>query len=434
MSGWTVADDTIFALSSGALPAGVAVVRLSGSAAADTLIGLAGRLPKPRRISLAELHGRSGDLLDRALILWLPGPHTVTGEDMAELHLHGGRAVVAGVLAALAARSGLRQAEAGEFTRRAFANGRVDLAEAEGLADLLDAETDAQRRQALRLVEGGLGKLIARWQNGLLALAAGVEAAIEFGEDEEDVPPLTAGQSDALAGLMGEIEEALAQPPAERLRDGLRIVLAGPVNAGKSSLINALSGREVAITAPVEGTTRDLIEAPVVLDGIPCILIDAAGLRTTEDPIERIGVDRARGAMDRADLILWLGEPAECPATNRAIRIHARADLPGRALIPSGADIAVSVVTGKGMTELRSLIAEHASRLLPAEDTVPLNLRHRHLLGNALDELRAGAGVGDPVLLAEHLRAARSAFDRITGRAGVEDMLDALFGRFCIGK
>jgi len=385
-------------------------------------------------MKLAELRDPDGDLLDRAFVLWLPGPGTVTGEDMAELHLHGGRAVVAAMLAILAAEPGLRQAEAGEFTRRAFANGRLDLAEAEGLADLLEAETEAQRRQALRLIEGGLGKLVTGWRDSLLGLAAAVEAAIEFGDDEEDVPPLSAAQQVALAGLIDAIGVALAQPPAERLRDGIRIVLAGPVNCGKSSLINILAGREVAITAPVEGTTRDLIEAPVVLDGIPCVLIDAAGLRPTEDPIEQIGVARARTAMDNADLVLWLGPPDQCPVSSQVLLVHARADLPSRKIAPPDADVAVSAFTGEGIEKLRALIAERALHLLPAEGAVALNLRHRQTLRRAWEDLREGSRVSDPILLAEHLRSARLAFDQITGRAGVEDMLDTLFGRFCIGK
>ena len=277
--------DTIFALSSGALPAGIGVVRVSGPNAAQALEKLAGILPEARRAMSATLRWQ-GDMLDLALILWLPGPGTATGEDIAELHLHGGRAVVASVLDALGRQPGLRLAEPGEFTRRAFSNGKLDLAQAEGLADLLAAETEAQRRQALRQAEGGLGKLVGSWRERLLGLAARVEAAIEFAEDEDDVPALAPADLTGVAMLTVEMEAALSQPPAERLRDGVRIVVAGPTNAGKSSLINILAGREAAIASPIAGTTRDLIEIPVSIAGMPCLLIDSAGLREAGGQIE----------------------------------------------------------------------------------------------------------------------------------------------------
>jgi tRNA modification GTPase len=425
------ARETIFALSSGALPAGIAVVRASGPCAGEALRALAGRLPEPRRASAAILRDDGGQQLDRALILWLPGPGTATGEDIAEFHLHGGRAVVAAVLAALGRLDGLRMAEPGEFTRRAFLNGRLDLAQAEGLADLLAAETEAQRRQALRLAEGGLGRLVGLWRERLLDLAARVEAAIEFAEDEDDVPTLRQAELDALRDLGSELEEALARPPAERLRDGVRIVVAGPTNAGKSSLINSLSGREAAIASPIAGTTRDLIEVPVVIGGMPCLLIDSAGLRASGGQIEQIGMARARAAIDAADLILWLGTPEECPDRARAILVHAKADL---ARAPYGVDVATSTVSTGGMDDLRRLLEARVAALLPPADAVALNARHRERIADAHREIAAAWRQDDLLLTAEHLRAARLALDRISGRAGVEEMLDALFGRFCVGK
>lgn len=425
------ARDTIFALSSGALPAGIAVVRVSGPRAADALRALAGRVPDARRAVTATLRDAAGEHLDRALVLWLPGPATATGEDIAEFHLHGGRAVVAAVLRALGDLHDLRMAEPGEFTRRAFSNGRLDLAQAEGLADLLNAETEAQRRQALRLAEGGLGRLISGWRDRLLGLAARVEAAIEFAEDEDDVPALEVSALIDLARLAGEMQAAIDQPPAERLRDGVRIVVAGPTNAGKSSLINILAGREAAIASPVAGTTRDLIEIPVSIAGMPCLLIDSAGLRESGGHLERIGMARARAAIDSADLILWLGPPAACPDRNRSILVRAKADL---VKVPMDADVATSIVTGEGLDALRALLEARLRQLLPPADAVALNARHRALIDEARREIGAGAEQGDLLLVAEHLRQARVALDRITGRAGVEDMLDALFGRFCVGK
>lgn len=424
------ARDTIFALSSGALPAGIGVVRVSGPGAARALEGLAGRLPEARRAVSATLFW-DNEQLDRGLVLWLPGPNTATGEDIAELHLHGGRAVVGAVLDALGRIRGLRMAEPGEFTRRAFSNGKLDLAQAEGLADLLAAETEAQRRQALRQAEGGLGKLVGGWRERLLGLAARVEAAIEFAEDEDDVPALGPADLAGVEALAGRMRAALAQPPAERLHDGVRIVVAGPTNAGKSSLINILAGREAAIASPVAGTTRDLIEIPVSIAGMPCLLIDSAGLREAGGQVEQIGMARARAAIDAADLILWLGDPGDCPDPARSILVQTKADLGRR---KGAADIATSTVTGEGLEALRTLLASRVKSLLPPADAVALNARHRERIAEAVAELEAAHRQTDILFVAEHLRQARIALDRIAGRAGVEEMLDALFGRFCIGK
>lgn len=357
----------------------------------------------------------------------MPGPGTATGEDLVELHLHGSRAVVAGIEDALAALPGLRAAEPGEFTRRAFENGRIDLSQVEGLADLLSAETARQRMAALAMSEGGLRRQVEDWQAALLGLAARVEAAIDH-DDEADV---AVGPIDAdTAALAAALRGALANPPAERLRDGVRIGIAGPPNAGKSTLINALSGREAAIVSEIAGTTRDLVEVPLNLDGVPVVLIDMAGLRDhTGDAIERIGIERAEAAIARADLVLWLGDPGDAPAG--ALLIAAKADL-GTA--SRRHDIAISAQTGNGMAILRARLREEAERLLPAVDALALSTGQRGALGDALAALDTCVGQRDEVLRAESLRAAMAALDRITGRADTEAMLDALFGRFCIGK
>lgn len=422
--------DTIYALSSGAPPAAVAVVRISGPKAHDALVALAGRLPEPRVAKLARLRD-GGELLDSALVLRFAGPASETGEDVAELQLHGGRSVVAAVLAALGRIEGLRLAEPGEFTRRAFENGRMDLAEAEGLADLIEAETDSQRRAAMALAGGALSRQVADWQARLLALAAGVEAELDF-DDEGDVQKSGKGRPrNDIAALAGEMDRWLARPAAERLRDGIRVVIAGPPNEGKSSLINALVGREAAITSAMAGTTRDLVEAPVALGGVPFLFTDTAGLREGGDPIEAIGVARARGALEAADIILWLGAPQDCPDEARSILVQPKRDLSPP---PRRADISVSAVTGEGLDELVAMLTAHAATLLPGEGEVALHARHRAALAEAVAALREAGAVDDLLIVAESLRHARAALDRITGRAGVENMLDALFGRFCIGK
>src|SRR5687768_4344432 len=306
--------DTIFALSSGAPPAAIAVVRISGPRAGEVLAALAGRLPKSRRATAVTLSDPAdGAPLDRALALWLPGPATATGEDIAELHLHGGRAVVAAVETALARMPGLRRAEAGEFTRRAFANGRIDLAEAEGLADLLIAETELQRRSAMAMASGALSRVVEAWRERVLALSAAVEAVLDFA-DEDDVAQLPERFADDCRELAEELDEWLARPRAEPLREGFRVVLAGPPNAGKSSLFNALVQSEAAITSPIPGTTRDVITRAVAIEGVPLQFVDTAGLRAGgTDAIERIGVDRALGAAREADLVLWLGAEGDGP-------------------------------------------------------------------------------------------------------------------------
>jgi tRNA modification GTPase len=428
-----VTADTIFALSSGSPPAAVALVRVSGPDAAAALVRLAGHVPPPRTARLRKLRSEGGELLDEAMVIRFEGPQSATGEDIAELHLHGGRAVVAAVLAELARMPGLRAAEPGEFTRRAWENGRLDLTEAEGLADLLAAETESQRRAAQALAGGALTRATEEWQARLLALAAQVEAALDFSDEGEVADGLPVGWYEEVGALAGEIETMLARPSAERLREGVRVVIAGPPNAGKSSLLNYLSGREAAIVAAVPGTTRDLVEAPTAIGGVPFLLIDTAGLRDSADEVETIGVGRARSAVDAADVVLWLGLPGHCPDRSRSIVVASKADL--RARLPeAGIDVEVSATTGHGMERLVDLIGERARGLLPQAGEVALNARHRAALAPAAASLREAYGSSDPLLLAECLRASRVALDRLTGRAGVDDMLGALFGRFCIGK
>ncbi|MBO9714734.1 tRNA uridine-5-carboxymethylaminomethyl(34) synthesis GTPase MnmE [Sphingomonas sp.] len=428
--------DTIFALSSGAPPAAIGVMRLSGPGAFDAVRALArGELPQPRRARLVSLRDPAeGALLDRALLLCFPGPASATGEDLAEFHLHGGRAVVRAVEAALARLPGLRPAEPGEFTRRALLNGRIDLSEAEGLGDLLAAETETQRRVAIRSAEGGLRRQVEAWAARALALSASVEAMLDHA-DEADV----AGEGDLLepvlgqaAALSAEIAAVAMRPPVERLRDGLQVVIAGPPNAGKSTLFNALAGREAAIVSPLAGTTRDRIEAPVMRDGLAFVLTDTAGLSEAPgDAVEEIGIGLAREAMAGADILLWLGDDA-APAGEGVIAIHSRADESGR--VVAGDRLAISAVTGEGIEALWATIAGLARTMVPPADQLALNLRQRDLASRAAAALGDAAGERDPLLLAEQLRAALRAFDAITGRADVEAMLDALFARFCIGK
>ena len=423
--------DTIFALSSGAPPAAIAVVRISGPQAGAALRALAGRNLPPRRAVAATLRDETGAVLDRVLALWLPGPTTATGEDTAELHCHGGRAVVTAVERALAVLPGLRSAQPGEFTRRAFANGRIDLAEAEGLADLLSAETELQRQSALAMAGGDFSREVAGWRERLLMLSASVEAVLDFG-DEDDVSDLPADFAMRLAGLERELSAWLARPRAEALREGYRVVLAGPPNAGKSTLFNALVESDAAITAPVAGTTRDVLTHPVALGGVPFRFSDTAGLRDQAgDAIEAIGVERARTALAQADLVLWLGPEGEGP--DGAWEVEAQVDVAGH-LAKAAPRHRISAVTGEGMDALRADLIAHARSALPRPGEAALNARQHRLLAEARDALAAADGLSDALLVAESLRLARVAFDALLGRTTTEDMLDALFGRFCIGK
>ena len=426
-----MATETIFALASGRPPAAVSIIRVSGPKAHDAARQLAGVLPPARRASLRTLRDRAGCVLDDALLLRFDGPASATGEDTVEFQCHGGRAVVDAVLGELARLEGLRLAEPGEFTRRAFENGRIDLTEAEGLADLIEAETESQRKAALAVAEGGLRRQVEQWQQRVLQLSAAAEAAIDY-VDEDDVR-VDEHLSCGCAEMASELALWLDRPRVEPLKDGVRVVVAGPPNAGKSSLINVIAGQERAIVTDVPGTTRDHIEVPLALDGIPILLTDTAGLRDTDEVVEQIGVERALSLASSADVLLWLGEPGEAPAHPRLMRVHPRADLPGRSEGPAGS-LAVSSKTGAGIATLLTQIREHSRSLLPGEDAIALNRRQALELEHASFALRAAAVADDHVLLAEELRSARAAFDRLTGRAGVEDVLDALFGRFCLGK
>lgn len=422
--------DTIFALSSGSPPAAVAVVRVSGPAALDALERLAGPSPPARRAALRILRDPNGEILDEALVFSFPGPRSATGEHCAEFHCHGGRAVVAAVCAELAAMPGLRAAEPGEFTRRAFSNGRIDLAQAEALGDLLLAETELQRRAAQAGVAGALSTQVETWRDEILRLSALAEAMLDFG-DEDDVALAPMSIASGREALRSDIQAALMRPRAERLREGVRVVLAGPPNSGKSSLFNALLGDSAAIVSQQAGTTRDVLERPLAFAGVPFVLIDTAGLREDgSGEIEAIGIARARDQLLRADIVLWLGPEGDGPPG--AIEVQSRADDAG-AMRKNHAHHVVSSVTGAGLAELEADLVARSRDLLPAPGEAAINARQAALLREAADAL-ADPFHGDLLLLAESLRVARSAFDRLLGRAGVEDMLDALFGRFCIGK
>jgi tRNA modification GTPase len=423
--------DTIYALSSGRPPAAIAVIRVSGPQAHAAGERLAGTLPEARAAVVRELrHPASGELLDDALVLRFDAPASSTGEDCVEFHCHGGRAVVDAVLSALGEVDGLRQAEPGEFTRRAFENGRIDLTEAEGLADLIEAETESQRKAALALAEGGLSKQIAAWQEHLLSLSARAERAIDYDEDDEAID---ASLLRDCATLADELRQWLQRPRIEPLKDGVLVVVAGPPNAGKSSLINAIAGEERAIVTDLPGTTRDYIEVPLSLGGVPIRLTDTAGLRETDDRVEAIGVERAGRLVERADVLVWLGEPGDAPSHPRLVKVHPKADLPERGQAAEGS-LAVSSVSGEGVSALLERLERAARSVLPAEDALALNRRQAMHLAEAAEALDRARTAHDPLLLAEDFRGARTAFDRLTGRAGVEEVLDALFGRFCLGK
>ncbi|HEY2527025.1 MAG TPA: tRNA uridine-5-carboxymethylaminomethyl(34) synthesis GTPase MnmE [Xanthobacteraceae bacterium] len=449
--------DTIFALSSGRPPAAIAVVRVSGPAAGVVLAKLIGRVPAPRRASLARVrHPTGGEIIDEALVLWFPGPHSETGEDMVELQLHGGHAVVAEVLAALGAIAGCRPAEAGEFTRRAFENGRLDLTAVEGLADLIAAETSAQRRQAYRQLKGLIGDRAEAWRRRLIEALALIEARIDF-SDEADVPEDLVGPSlGAARQLRDEIAQALAASGrGERLRDGLVVAIAGPPNAGKSTLLNRVARRDAAIVSPYAGTTRDVIEVHLDLDGYPVTLLDTAGMRASDDPVEQEGVRRAGERATAADLVLWVTDAsaADSSAPAAAAMPHHphiwllwnKIDLATKrpsATRPCGegtsVSFAISASTGDGVDTMVAALAAHAGKYFAAtEVAVVTRARHRGALEEtiaALDRALHEGERGREELIAEDLRAAATALGRLTGRVDVEDILDVIFRDFCIGK
>ena len=435
------------------------MVRISGPAAGTALEKLIGRLPEPRKATLARVRDpASGEIIDEALALWFPAPRSETGEDVAELQLHGGQAVIAGVLDALSTIEGCRPAEAGEFTRRAFENGRLDLTAVEGLADLIAAETQAQRRLAFRQLKGLIGDRAEAWRRRLIEALALVEARIDF-SDEADVPEDLLGPAlHAAQQLRDEIAGVLADGRrGERLRDGLVVAIAGPPNAGKSTLLNRLARREAAIVSPYAGTTRDVIEVHLDLDGYPVTLLDTAGIRDSAEPVEQEGVRRARERAAAADLVLWVIDPsADGLAANGHSENLARAEI---WLVRNKIDLAdarscataassdssesefilsISALTGVGMEALTAALSAYAKTYFAAtESAVITRARHRRALEEtvaALDRAVARDRANDEELIAEELRAAATTLGRLTGRVDVEDILDVIFRDFCIGK
>lgn len=443
-------SDSIFALATSPGRGALAVLRISGPAAGGALLRLGGAaLPEPRRAVLRRLRDpASGDLLDRALVLWCPGPASFTGEDVAELHLHGGRAVVGAVLEALGALPGLRPADAGEFTRRAFLNHRMDLTEAEAVADLIDADTAAQRRQALRQMGGELGTLYDGWRRDLVHALAYLEADLDF--PDEDLP---GGLDGAVRARVAALRAALADHLAdnrrgERLRDGVQVALLGAPNVGKSSLLNLLARRDAAIVSPTAGTTRDVIEVALDLGGYPVVLADTAGVRETRDSIEAEGVRRARARADAADLRVVLFDAGALPALDAdslalagdgAMIVLNKADLTADRTapppLPAGA-LWVSLTRGDGIEALLvALTARVADLVGDAGETPSLTrTRHRSALETCRQALDRALTAPEAELAAEDLRLAARALGRITGRVDVEDILDAIFRDFCIGK
>ncbi|KAB2690055.1 MAG: tRNA uridine-5-carboxymethylaminomethyl(34) synthesis GTPase MnmE [Brucella sp.] len=435
-------QDTIFALSSGRLPSGVAVVRISGLKVRFVLETIIGSIPAPRYAAYKLFRDRNGDSIDRGLILFFPGPNSFTGEDCAEFHLHGGKAVVEKLLSEMGELPGCRIAEAGEFTRRAFSNGKMDLTIAEGLADLIAAETEGQRRLALQVASGTQRELYTEWRQRLLRARAFIEAELDFA-DESDVPGSVSEQVwQSLALLKREIENHIASGKrASMLRDGLHVVIVGAPNAGKSSLLNFLAGREVAIISEEAGTTRDLLEVKLDLGGIPVYVTDTAGLRETDSSVEKIGIERARARMADADLVLLLedmSDPIEVtPDETSAIlwRIGTKADLKGE---PSGNwSYRISTKNGEGLDGLLNALQSFAeAQIGQIEDAVPTRQRHINLLRSTVAEIdRAISGTNLPLeLRAENMRLASQHLGRITGDVDVEEILDVIFSQFCIGK
>lgn len=437
-----VMADTIVALASGVGRAGIAVIRLSGPSVRFGLETIAGAVPRPRQAALRRLRDpASGELLDEAIVLFFPGPASFTGEDVAELQVHGGRAIIAGVIAALTGLPDFRLAERGEFTRRAVANGRMDLTSAEGVADLVEAETGSQRRQALRQAGGALERAAAGWRRQLAALLALMEAEIDF-PDEEDVPALFASVRAGASALLAEIRSALAGARSgERLREGAVMVIAGPPNAGKSTLLNALAQRDVAIVSPIAGTTRDTLEVHLDLGGYPVTLIDTAGLRETEDVVEAIGVERARASLERADLVIWLeAEDARAPPppiAPRLLSVLAKQDQQDASL-PNGFELGLSARSGAGMPALLARLEQAARAALEGGETALVTReRHRRELEGIAAHLAAVEAAPDeaPVeFVAEDLRLAVRGIGRLTGRVDIDEIYDVIFREFCIGK
>ena len=449
-------EDTVFALASGAGRAAIAVLRISGPESGPALTALCGVKPPPRRAVVRALRNKDRELLDRAQVVWMPGPGSYTGEDSVELYIHAGRAVIDAVTSALIDQ-GLRPAEPGEFTRRAFLNGKMDLVSAEAVHDLVAAETDAQRRQALRQMDGALGDLYRDWSGRLRIALARQEALIDF--PDEDLPPEV---EDALLAEVRVLRTAISahlddQHRGEKLRDGLIFAITGAPNVGKSSLINALAGRDVAIVSATPGTTRDVIETRVVFGGVPVTLIDTAGLRDTQDPIEAEGVRRAHARAADADLVIlveeagsfaWAPEGTSARSNPMFERPDSRTDrsaLSQSALIvankadlradPRPSVLSVSALTGLGLDVLFARLADAARALTETGGPPPLTrARHRVALATAARWLDEAEGAREPELRGEAMRLALRAIGSITGQVGIESILDAIFREFCIGK
>jgi tRNA modification GTPase len=435
-------DQTIFALSSGRPPSAISVVRLSGPQAGPALTALAGKVPAPRMATRVLLRDGSGQPIDDAVVLWFPGPASATGEDIAEFHVHGGRAILAALFAALSAFDKVRAAEPGEFTRRGFENGKLDLTEAEALDDLIHADTDRQRRQALRQLKGMLGERARHWRAQIIDASALIEAGIDFSDEGDVSAELVAPALVKIDALREEIEEVLAaQGQSERLREGLVVAIAGAPNVGKSTLMNQLARREVAIVSPHAGTTRDVIEVQLDLDGYPVTVIDTAGIRETDDPVEQEGVRRARARAGEADLVLWLvdGDPAGA-AVGGAVpvwTVRTKIDLEPRQPDPGGFDFRISASRGDGVRELISTLVGFAGEYFGSgEGGLIGRQRHRELLRETAALLRRSINVVDKgeEFVAEDLRAAADCLGRLLGRVDVEDILDKIFRDFCIGK
>jgi tRNA modification GTPase len=442
VTGGGYTNDTIYAPATAAGRAAIAIVRVSGPQAGPALAALCGAVPPPRRARHVRLRDpATGEAIDDGLALWFPGPRSVTGEDVAELHVHGSRAVLTAVIAALRAR-GLRLAEPGEFTRRAFHNGKLDLTQAEAVADLTAAETEAQRRQALHQLDGRLGALYRGWSEHLLRLLAHLEAAIDFAD--EDLPPeIEARVAAETAALAGEIAAHLADGHrGERLRDGIAVAILGPPNAGKSSLLNQLARREAAITSPVAGTTRDVIEVAVDLAGFPVVLADTAGLRDGADAIEREGLRRALARAEAADLRLFVFEAtrpedaagaAQWPGSD-TILVANKIDLTETGCAAPPGALRVSALTGDGIPALVARLAQHVAERYDGAAPLLTRARHREALEMAGDALSRSLAAPLPELRAEDLRLAWRSLGHITGRVDVEDLLDVIFADFCLGK
>ncbi len=432
--------DTIVALSSGSLPSGVAVIRISGPATRLVIMALAGDLPAPRKLSLRPIQ-IDAEVLDHGLVAFFPSPHSFTGEDCAELQVHGAPAIVRALLRGICAHEGVRLAEAGEFTRRAFEHGKLDLTEVEGLGDLIIAETEGQRVQALARMTGGLSEKLEIWRLQMLDLRAEIEARLDFSDEGDVSDDLPADWFESLGDLEGALEEALGDVQRGRIiREGFRVALAGRPNAGKSSLLNALAKSDLAIVSDEAGTTRDVREVPLDLDGQLVIFVDMAGLRESDSMAETEGVRRAEAEIKRADLVLWLqapdddGMPYDSPADSPIWRVATKADL--GLDNDTDPDHVVSVIDERGLSGLIAAIREAAGENKGAGDTVLVSReRDRLALNEALLRIRAvRAELAAPEIAAEALRQASDALARLIGKLDPEQVLDRLFIHFCIGK